>query len=145
MGRLGTALAADNGKLVVAQIAADSNGARGVKADPVVTFVRPLLRRVDGDKVEFRILREGKASSLVVSYAAPPKENPKGIRVEYASVKVPDHERRTLVTIPAVSKKRLPAILFVPGSGAVRRNRLAWKRPEWAIRVVRHVIPMRAT
>ncbi len=77
MARLGAAFVGDQGRVLVDGVAPGSNAARaglvrgdvvleagGVKAEPVAAFVRPLLRRVDGDQVEFRILRAGKESFL---------------------------------------------------------------------------------
>jgi uncharacterized protein len=132
LAHLGAAFTVDSKQqVVIAALAADSNGSRaglqrgdivleagGTPAKPAVEFVRPLIRRVGGDNVAFKVQRAGKELTLTVSYVAPPKEEPKGLRVEYASVKVRDHERRTLITIPTLQvKKRLPAILFLPGSG----------------------------
>ncbi len=136
--RLGVAFGEEDGKVVIRQVTPGSNAARagleardvlvsvaGVKSEATPAYLRSLLRRDAGDALDFAISRQGGETRTVrVTYSAPALETPEGLRVEYGSVKVRDHERRTLVTSPK-DKKKHTAILFLAGADAHRRNRPA--------------------
>lgn len=127
--RLGAAFSAEDGKVVLRQVAPDGNAARAglqngdvlvaadqKKAEPTPAFVRPLLRRVAASTVSFTVRRAGEQKTIAVDYTAPAMEKPADMDVVYGSVPVNGHERRTLLTLPHDQKKH-PAILFLAGSG----------------------------
>jgi alpha-beta hydrolase superfamily lysophospholipase len=135
LGRLGAAFAAEDGKLVLRQVAANSNAARaglqdgdvviainGQTSTPTGAFVRPYLRHGGGAKIPFVIQRKGdEAKEVLVEYRPAAIEKPEGMLVEYGSVAVGSSERRTLTTVPK-DKKRHSAILFLAGSGCVSQE-----------------------
>jgi alpha-beta hydrolase superfamily lysophospholipase len=113
----------------LANVRSDSNAARdGLKAGDVVLkangadakatseFVRPLLRRAAGDKVEFVVRRDGQEARATVEYRAAPMEHASGLEVQYRAVETDGHLRRVLVTVPK-KPGRHPAILWISGSG----------------------------
>lgn len=132
--RLGAAFSAEEGKVILRQIANDGNAARAglqngdivvavdqKNAEPTPAFVRPLLRRAAGSNVAFTIRRAGEQKTATVTYAAPPMEKAEDIDIVYGSVPVNGHERRTLLTLPRDTKKH-PAILFLAGSGCASQE-----------------------
>jgi hypothetical protein len=134
MAEAGFSLAASNGELVIARLRPGQNAARdGLKVGDVLlrangkaavaesAFVRPLLRRSAGDRVEYLIRRDGKEMTVAVEYRGAPHEHADGIEIQYGAVDDGGNLRRTLVTIPT-QKGKFPALLWIAGSGCASQE-----------------------
>jgi len=129
---LGIALAIDSAGAVVASAVPDGTAGaeagmragdviKALDGTPVTSMVQVqsiIGRHRGGDSLAIDVVRGGEASRIVARLKTFPYEQLPNTVFDYGQVTLPDGVRlRTIVSRPAVSAARAPAVLFLQGGG----------------------------
>jgi alpha-beta hydrolase superfamily lysophospholipase len=89
----------------------------GVAVTSVPQFLGIIRGKTGGDIIAVTIVRDGTGQILHATLISAPDEHDPGVITSYESVAIDDSLRRTLVTAPAGTHGKLPAVLLIGGIG----------------------------
>ncbi len=125
-----TAEPAPGHRVRVASLYPDSSAARselkpgdilisvnGTAIDSVGTFVARIRSFKLGDRIVCHVQRGIKEMDVEITLGEAPREQPTDIQITYDTVRAGEATLRSLITMPADSKGKRPAVLFVQGIG----------------------------
>ncbi|MFN9998816.1 MAG: serine aminopeptidase domain-containing protein, partial [bacterium] len=104
----------EKGGIKKGDILVEVNGIRIINEKTFLTA--PLSDLKEGDEIEYKIWRNNKYISTKTISKARPRNSIEGISYQYGEIKTSFGYLRTLVSRPANSRGKLPAILFIQGN-----------------------------
>lgn len=91
----------------------------GVPLDSVSTFIARIRSFKLGDRIICHVQRGIKEMDIEITLGEAPREQPDDIQVRYDTVRAGEATLRSLITMPADSSSKRPAVLFVQGIGCI--------------------------